>query len=281
VAFARVVPQLAGATAVTWTLTLKAWQMRWEQLPTTGAFDMNTTTIKNLMTLALLAAGGAAAAGTVNGSAFTNNTSSATLDGIGFTAAGGGGSFEKKAAGSYIGVGVKGATAGEIDVGERITGTWTGLREVESFTLGLLYNGDRIRSDGKAEYDDWAEIAKVSILQGSTWVHGLLRTTADDHIAQWSFGGTTVNVAAELDAVTDKGAVWKVTDPFGEALASGIRFEAKTSAYCVDWDSKCSNQSDYNLVQVVTAPVPEPGTYALMLAGLSAVGFVARRRRPA
>ena len=30
---------------------------------------------------------------------------------------------------------------------------------------------------------------------------------------------------------------------------------------------------------VLTAPVPEPGTYALMLAGLGLVGFSARRRR--
>ena len=29
---------------------------------------------------------------------------------------------------------------------------------------------------------------------------------------------------------------------------------------------------------VVPAPIPEPGTYALMLAGLAGVGFVARRR---
>jgi hypothetical protein len=38
-----------------------------------------------------------------------------------------------------------------------------------------------------------------------------------------------------------------------------------------DWD-------DY-VVGVTLAPVPEPGTYALLLAGLAAVGFVARRRK--
>jgi len=35
----------------------------------------------------------------------------------------------------------------------------------------------------------------------------------------------------------------------------------------------------YNLGTVVT-PIPEPETYALMLAGLGAMGFVARRRKP-
>ena len=33
------------------------------------------------------------------------------------------------------------------------------------------------------------------------------------------------------------------------------------------------------LSQTIAAPVPEPETYAMMLAGLSAMGFVARRRK--
>lgn len=37
----------------------------------------------------------------------------------------------------------------------------------------------------------------------------------------------------------------------------------------------------YNLGGGVTAPIPEPETYALMLAGLGLVGFVARRRKRA
>jgi hypothetical protein len=40
-------------------------------------------------------------------------------------------------------------------------------------------------------------------------------------------------------------------------------------------------KSEYNQDVVFAAPVPEPSTYALMLAGLAAVGFMARRQRQA
>ena len=39
-----------------------------------------------------------------------------------------------------------------------------------------------------------------------------------------------------------------------------------------------SSQANGPVVMTVT-PIPEPSTYALMLAGLGAVGFMARRRR--
>lgn len=46
-----------------------------------------------------------------------------------------------------------------------------------------------------------------------------------------------------------------------------------------DWTLDLSGQQVGDTFRITVA-VPEPGTYALMLAGLAAVGFVARRRKP-
>lgn len=222
---------------------------------------------------AILGLSGAAHAVTVNGSQFTNGLSSQTISGVSFSAIGG--KFEKKAAGPVMGVGITSDTSGEIDIdGEAIRASFAtlGAQHVSSFTLGLLYNGP--------EYSDVLEVAKVTVNGNQNYY---LKATATEDVAQWFKGNTLLgNVNYTYGTQAGVGAVVKVNNPFGNLAVTSVKFSAVAG---VDLDtcgprgrSDCTNQSDYNLVQLATAPIPEPGTYAMLLAGLLTVGFVVRRR---
>ena len=91
----------------------------------------------------------------------------------------------------------------------------------------------------------------------------------------------TLNVDKQADGITD------YVLSTGTEFAKLVTFNGNTYLGFEDqknWNSKVGGDMDYNdlvfKVGSVTsvAPIPEPSTYALMLAGLASVGFMARRR---
>jgi hypothetical protein len=199
-----------------------------------------------------------------------SGTNGGVIGGVTFASAAG--KFKTKTAGtpSISGLGVTGGRTGdEIDTDETVTMSWVGGLKITSFSVGVLYNGP--------EFNDWAEIAQVKAWNGATLVGtGLLQVDATGTTSA-GFTGTGFGTVSNLSPATAAGGGgWKVDNPFGHAQITKLEFTALTSALCAD-DQKCSNQSDY-ILSSVTA-VPEPGTYAMLLAGLGALGFMAKRRK--
>jgi PEP-CTERM motif len=86
-----------------------------------------------------------------------------------------------------------------------------------------------------------------------------------------------------IDGAFDLGSgVFQSTDA---AAASAVAFYAAGNTSLADYIYKLSDSNPeqrvmgrQDVIIVTPPPIPEPSTYALMLAGIAAVGFVARRR---
>lgn len=208
----------------------------------------------------------------INGSDFTNGLNSQVIGGLHWTSTPG--KFQKKTVGGFTGVGISGGRTGdEIDVGEVLTATTTGLPfRVYSFTLGALFDGP--------EFSDVQEVAKVTIKSISQGVlsYTLTNTWDPDPLVHDSAIWTGSGVLANLSPSTATGgAVWKITNPFGPI--QDIVWIQFTALNGVCGNGPCTNQSDFTLVKLSYAPVPEPGSAALLGTAAIVLGLLVRRRK--
>jgi hypothetical protein len=93
-------------------------------------------------------------------------------------------------------------------------------------------------------------------------------------------GNQTVNFASLLNGVTYIGLHFgggTGSPTPGADSTAFYRFDAGTN---LDTFTLAYNASSDAILYSTAPAIPEPETYALMLAGLGVIGFVARRRRP-
>lgn len=97
-------------------------------------------------------------------------------------------------------------------------------------------------------------------------------------------GGLYTTGSVTVTAFDTSGSVFRTIAPTGALTGSFLGFVSTTAVTSLTVASVQPSATTFvwptvdNLTLAAVAPVPEPGTYALMLAGLGLVGFAARRR---
>jgi hypothetical protein len=152
-------------------------------------------------------------------------------------------------------------------------------------TLGTAnatnYNLGSLTAPDSAEGTS-AVFAKNALINDN-WSFTLLAPADASALVSRTFSKTTGAIGS-FSAFMSGGTL---AAPVAFSLSSGSSFQnldwagaLGTGVYNINVAGKANAANTRYSVLLDVTPVPEPETYALMLAGLAAVGFVARRRAP-
>lgn len=179
--------------------------------------------------------------------------------------------FQKKTQAGMTGVGISGGrTAGEIDIDETLTATFSKEVIFSTLTIGLLFDGP--------EYNDVMETAKFLVNFADGGIETFYLKATGTHTASWTGEGSILSLGN--GAVDGGTGAWELTNPFGSRAVDSIVFSAYpgiAKAGC----HGCTNQSDFTFVSATVTAVPEAQTSAMMFAGLLFMGVLGLRRNKA
>ena len=129
----------------------------------------------------------------------------------------------------------------------------------------------------------WSLLGKLPPTSGTSTLNGVNFT--------WGFTGSgtgpgTWTLTADQNVTLDLVFAMHASNNTGAFLFDDLALIAgQTGTWQIDWVNNGDQNPAYSNLTLfardITTAVPEPETYALMLAGIGMMGFMAKRRRPA
>jgi len=129
----------------------------------------------------------------------------------------------------------------------------------------------------------WSLLGKLPPTSGTSTLNGVNFT--------WGFTGTgtgpgTWTLTADQNVTLDLVFAMHASNNTGAFLFDDLALVAgQTGSWQIDWVNNGDQNPSYSNLTLfardITTAVPEPETYALLLAGIGMMGFMAKRRRPA
>lgn len=148
----------------------------------------------------------------------------------------------------------------------------SGSAAAMDYSLGTLPPGSNLTGTGIVDAQSGFE---------DNWLFSISATTTNflGAIFNAAANGSIGSFSATLSGPNGFSTTWDI-DPYPQHGGQGGSFESfglLAGDYVLHVSGLTTGTSSYN-VAFAAAPVPEPGSYAMILAGLGLVGFMARRR---